>query len=630
MCGISGILTFGKALPEEENMMRYASWNLNRGRDCKGYHIEYSPDFNFFISHYRLSILDLTEAGKQPMQNRKGDIFIVFNGEIYNYQDIKNKLVGEGASFTSRTDTEVILMAYECWGIEKTLEMLKGMFAFCIIDTRFHCCFIARDVFGKKPLYYHLANGVFSFSSDIRSFKELNIDLNINLRALSYYFSELSTPEHISIFENIGKLNPGHYLKISEKGLETIFFKSLKFCNALSPESYEMTPKIEDLLLKAIKTRMVADVPVVGLLSGGIDSGLITAIAASNSSKRISTYTVGYPDYPMSELPFARMVAQKYDTLHHEVILSPDNVSIANELIMEFGEPFADSSMIPVYYVCSALSGSARVALSGDGGDELFLGYPTYYQAYIMQNRYRHLQKIRFFMDLAARLSCNKRLKYISGILSKDSESIGSALYRNMGFSPWSIMQLFKDCTASCGVMEQEFERLISSGRDHFDTVFNGVWYGTFKTRLLNDYLVKIDRSSMFASVEMRSPYLDDDLLDYVSSLDYRLLMPGGKLKGFLLSLAARYLPEQILQKPKTGFGIPVGDWFRGSWKERFRETVLDPEGHFAPLNYKYIESIFAEHLHYKPGNVQHDDKIWALYVFHYWLRNFFGQKPQC
>ena len=625
MCGISGIISFERQLPDKVLLTRFAACNAGRGPDCNGQFINYSDQFNVFLSHHRLSILDLTETGNQPMVSSNGKVVLVFNGEIFNYLVIKQELLSEKVSFIGRSDSEVILKAYEQWGIEKTLEKLEGMFALCIADIGKRCVFIARDVFGKKPLYYHLANGRFEFSSDIRSFREVDIKLNINIKALSYYFSELSTPERSSIFENINKVVPGTYLKISDKGMETQRFAALSFRESGNPDAALLPDHIESLLVKSIQSRLEADVPVVGLLSGGIDSGLIMALAATYSSKRISTFTVGYPDYAKDELPFARLVADKYNTLHHEVILNPDNVSIANQLILEFGEPFADSSMIPVYYVSSALSGNAKVALSGDGGDELFLGYPTYLQAWRMQDWYRRLRHYRWVISGLSAISASERLKYYSGIANRNARTTGSALYRNMGFNAQGIKSLFRANPLACDAMIQEFERIIRDGEDDFDSLFNSIWYGTFKSRLLNDYLVKVDRASMFASVEIRSPYLDDKLVSFITSLNYRQLMPEVRLKGLLHRIAAKYLPEEILKKPKTGFGIPVGDWFRGSWKSAFEQEVLGSDQKIVDFNYNYISRLFSEHLSRRHGSGVYDDRIWALYVFHYWANRFFG-----
>jgi asparagine synthase (glutamine-hydrolysing) len=294
-------------------------------------------------------------------------------------------------------------------------------------------------------------------------------------------------------------------------------------------------------------------------------------------------------------------------------LLKEEDFENVEDLILEFGEPFADASMLPSYFIAKAISKNTKVALSGDGGDEAFLGYPTYQQGYRMQELYNKLHLLKFALPQNNKIK-NSKYQSLQGVLQQNPTIIAKELSRSMGFNPQEVHLLLKGKNTKNA--QDYFEDVLVEGQKNYNTIFKSLWFGTFKTRLLNDYLVKIDRSSMFAGLEVRSPFLDDELIDFVAQIDYKKLMPQKQSKYLLKQIANKYLPKQIMQKPKTGFAIPIGEWFRGKWKDKFEQTVLLNKQNVVDLDYDFILKIFNEHL----SGLNHTDKLWAIYVFHVWV----------
>jgi asparagine synthase (glutamine-hydrolysing) len=615
MCGIAGIVS---KLPNSlicENTIQLIGEPLKyRGPDQDGYALNNSGGLNFGLVHKRLSILDLSDAGRQPMWNKEKSIVTVFNGEIYNFIELRGELKNLGCDFISNSDTEVLIQAYSKWGIVKTLEKIEGMFAFCLIDLLKKKSFIARDRFGEKPLYYSHQNSYLAFSSDIRSFKTLGIPQDLNMHSLGYYFSELSTPIEQTIYAQIQKLPPASYAECGGENFKVKSYWSPDYRlkkNLTNTQSFEKT---EQLLEAAVQKCLQADVPVGCFLSGGIDSSLVALYAAKNYGEQLETFSVGFEYESFNELPFAKIVADKIKSKHNEIILNPNDLRIVDDLLKEYGEPFADSSAIPTYYVSKFASSKVKVALGGDGGDEIFAGYRTYNQGLRMQKWFNN-QVLKQIIPLSSKIVKHEKLTYLSGIYNKSIPVIASALYRNMGFSALELQELMPDSQFYNAPLK-EHERIVEQALEYSKDIFDTLLFASIKTRLTNDYLVKTDRASMFNSLELRTPFLDKNLIEFTQGLSNKILMKGGTNKYITKKIAERYFSKEFVNREKQGFGIPIGEWMRKEWKKTAAEVILSNNSQL-PFNSKFIEKIWDEH----QAGSDHSHKLWSIYVFQKWAK---------
>ncbi|MBS1625081.1 MAG: asparagine synthase (glutamine-hydrolyzing) [Bacteroidetes bacterium] len=614
MCGIAGIVDHSHSLDINDAFLRAMADPLRyRGPDQEGYFVHQTASCQVGLAHKRLSIIDLSENGLQPMHSADGQITIVFNGEIYNYRELKEKLYTQGIRFRTSSDTEVIIAAYQAWGIDATLDSLEGMFAFALFDHRIAVLIIARDRFGEKPLYYMQQGRMLAFSSDIRSFDIIPGPRTVDYEALGYYLSEMCTPIDRSIWQQIHKLAPAHYATFTAAGLQLKNYWQPDYRNKISLRLEEAVDRSEQLLVASIKQRLVADTPVGCFLSGGIDSSLVSLFAAQNYHQRIHTFSVGFEYEAYNELPYARQVADIIDSDHHEIIINPNDLHIADALLAEYGEPFADSSQIPTYYVSKFASSMVKVTLGGDGGDEIFAGYKTYNQGLRMQQWYRH-RYLHPLMRAASALGSPKA-SYLAGIMSSDTATLASALYRSMGFSPGDMQQLVKGNTAITGAAAQVNGAAISDALKKTNNIFDAILYASLKTRLVNDYLVKTDRASMFTSLELRTPFLDRPLLDFVSSLPADYLIHKGVNKYITKKIAEKHFSREFIYRPKMGFSLPIGQWMRKEWKEHIAQ-VIHHENPYVALDLPYISRIWREH---QDGTRDHTHRIWILYVLNRW-----------
>jgi asparagine synthase (glutamine-hydrolysing) len=543
---------------------------------------------------------------------------IVFNGEIYNYRELRNELIREGCHFKSNSDTEVILNAFECWGIEVMLRKLDGMFAFALYDKKAKRLLLARDRFGKKPLYYHVKGKQIIFSSDIRSFKAVNaISLTIDHHALGYFFAELATPQENTIWREVKKVKPASYILLDTSGYtQNKSFWHLQYTEDCTLGSKEIIERTEFLLTQAVKKRLVADVKVSALLSGGIDSTLIVAKMAEQSNNRIKTYSVGFNEDQFNELPFARQVADKFNTDHTELVIDTRSLGNIHDLILEYGEPFADSSMIPTYLMSKEISKNEKVVLGGDGGDELFGGYHSYYFA----SKYDVTKQFSSFYPLASalhRFYPSYRTEFLKRLLYQAKLPPFTLLNRQLGFDESELRTLFNN-EVFFKSLENEHKLIWSKYACSSSALIN-VLSASLKTRLLNDYLVKVDRASMYASLEMRSPFLDKDLAEFTATLKPAQLFNGKGTKPILKGMAERYFAKDFVHRNKMGFGIPIGHWFRGDLIHNLKDVVLGGKQRLVDINYDYVEKILEEHTN---GEVDHAHKLWSLYVFHVWANN--------
>ncbi len=620
MCGIVGGISYsGDFFPSQSELSRAAEYLKYRGPDDKGDLFISSGGANVALAHRRLSIIDLSSTGRQPMKSVSGRSCIVFNGEIYNYKLLRKELENNNCTFKTHSDTEVILNSFECWGIESALQKLDGMFAFALFDLANNRLFLARDRFGKKPLYYFRREKQLVFSSDIRSFDAIeSVPRSVDLHAVGYLFAELSTPSEHTVWRDIKKLKPGSYLQFDSSGLKAYkSYWNLAYTESCRLQRKELIGRTEDLLTNAVKKRLVADVHVSAMLSGGIDSSLVVAKMAELTPGRVKTYSVGFNESEFNELPYARQVADVFNTDHTEIVLQPESFQSINKLISEFGEPFADVSMIPTYWISKEISKNEKVVLGGDGGDEFFAGYSSYYFAYKFDivKRYRHLYPIA---KALGKLFPAYRTDFLTRLLCQANRPKHGLLNRNFSFDRNGLKRLFTD-EIFFGSLENEHKYIWDSFSPESSHDLINVMAASLKTRLVNDYLVKIDRASMFASLEMRSPFLDKDLCEFAATLNPRQLLNHSVPKSILKDIAGKYFSTDFINRNKMGFAVPVGDWFKGELAGDMQDVLLGGKQKLLPLNYSYIEEIINDHC---TGVSDNTHKLWALYVFHIWANS--------
>ncbi len=617
MCGIAGIIDKRDEYIDSTFLNEFSGFNRFRGPDAFGSKTGVLDNqLKFGLAHHRLSIVDLHESANQPMTSEKW--VIVFNGEIYNFRELRNELKKDGAAFKTSSDTEVILKLLENNHNQPkdAFNKLEGMFAIAALNTQNGELLLARDKWGKKPLYFYLDDNHLSFSSDIRSFSKLNKKFSINLSALKYYFCELSMPQPETIFNEITQVTPGTYVRYSKGNLDHLQFADLFDKSPTKPIKKTTNPvdEVRNLLSKGIESSLQADVPVGAFLSGGIDSGLIVGLS-TEFSNNLNTYTVGFNDKQFDERPFAELVAKKFKTNHCELLIDTDDINL-EELVLEFGEPFADSSMIPSFLISKTVSNHQKVVLSGDGGDELFCGNNTYKVASKFEDYQKKVSKLGKASKLL-KYAPSEKLKTLEKIKSNPVFFSARELYRNIGFKESEVNNLFEDNNSFS--LQKTFEEKIIEANSEIENIFKQTYNGAIRTRLLNDYLVKIDRASMFASLEIRSPFLDDSLFKFVNHLKSDEIMCGGKLKYLLKEISKDLLPPEILNKPKTGFAIPLDNWLRNKWKDLFIEEVFNKKQDLVELNYNYIQKIWKEHL----NGSSNGHKLFAILVFHIWTHNY-------
>ncbi|MBS2034791.1 asparagine synthase (glutamine-hydrolyzing) [bacterium] len=621
MCGIAGAVSF-----ENEDIDQYLARAVedmhSRGPDSHGIHrLE-----NVGLAHTRLSIVDLSEAGHQPMSSPCGQIWITFNGEIYNFPALKRQLQELGLVFRTRTDTEVLLQGYQTWGLPGLLQRIEGMFAFGLHDQRLGLLYLVRDHFGKKPLYYYQDSGSFLFGSDIRTIhRQKRACLTFDEVALDYYLTEVSVPQPRTIWKQVRQLPPGSFLQLNLRDGKTEIQRYWKLAGPdwISPSPAEAEETLRVLLTDAITRRTLADVPVGCFLSGGVDSGLVVALLSQASEGAVRTYSVGISSEE-NELPDARIVAERYRTQHVELMATPRLAEDLPKIVSRLGEPFADSSLLPSFCICQAMREQVKVVLSGDGGDELFGGYAEYLRAFRTDCFLeRYPRWLRWFAVQADKLWARlikRRGENLGSLWTHWRQAPHDRLYRHMGFCQRDREMLYAPgvCRELAGQAEAVLDELWrdSAGDDCADSLMRT----SLRTRLLNDYLVKVDRASMMNSLEVRSPFLDKALAEWAFRLHPKLKFGPGEQKWLLKNLAEKEVDPGIRVRPKRGFGIPVKEWLRGPLREQVMQ-LSDTGGPLAKVglfNLKKVSEVAFEHL---SGRADHSDRIWTLLVLSLWLQ---------
>jgi asparagine synthase (glutamine-hydrolysing) len=616
MCGIAGCLLRDE--PAHAAMVRAMCAQMrHRGPDDEGVHI----DGGCGIGMRRLSIIDLS-TGHQPVSNEDGSVWVVFNGEIYNYQELRAGLIERGHRFRTNSDTETLVHLYEEKG-ESGLSLLRGMFAFCIWNSRNRKLLLARDRFGKKPLYYAaLPEGLY-FASELKCLRAAGVPLEEDREALRLYFQFGYIPDPLSAFRGVRKLMPGCWLEYGADGVirEGRYWRMPEFQPGEAARIGETATRwrLREGFDEAVRMRMIADVPLGAFLSGGIDSSLVVASMATQSPAPVKTFSIGFEEAKYNELEYAAMVAKQYRTEHHEILVRPDSVDLISKLAWHFDEPFADSSAIPTYIVSEFAARHVKVALSGDGGDELFAGYPTLSNVAKFQPLDRvpgALRKFAWWTASALPYSAygKNRLRVIGAPTALDR-------YFESNYTPYFLRRRMLRAEWMLPAGAEDLRRLLpdcfpAHGGDTFSQA--QCWEAT--ANLIGDMLVKVDRASMAASLEVRCPLLDHEFAEFAASIPLDWKRRCGAGKRILLDALGDRLPPALLTRPKMGFGVPLDHWFRGPLRELTWDTLTGQRfvarGIVDPACVRYL---LEEH---QRGRRSNHHQIYGLLMLELWRRN--------
>jgi asparagine synthase (glutamine-hydrolysing) len=625
MCGIVGMVNLDGRAADSALLGRMNEAIHHRGPDEEGTYLK----GHVGLAMRRLAIIDL-KGGQQPIANEDGTAFIVYNGEVYNFREVKKGLEARGHRFHTDCDTEVVLHAYMEWGADCP-KHLRGMFAFAIWDERKQELFLARDRVGKKPLLYSKTAGAFVFGSEFSALLlHPSVGREIDRGAIHDYLSFMCVPAPLTAYRDIRKLEPGHTLTLSRGGeLKIERYWEPDFSKKLDVTEEEAGERALALLRDAVRVRLMSEVPLGAFLSGGVDSSAIVALMAEESSTPVKTFSIGFDEQDFSELHHARRVAEFVGAEHHEFVVRPDAMEVLPKLVEHYGEPYADSSAIPTYYVARETRKHVTVALNGDGGDECFAGYERY-AAMRLSERYRRLpgvlreriirqavellpisesrpsnaRKVRRFLRAASLPPVERYLRWISVINPEDKDGLYS--------------DDFRQSVAGRDVREHLrpwFARANGAG------VVDAALLADTMTYLPNDLLVKVDIASMAVSLEARSPFLDHNVIEFAASLPERMKLRGLTTKYILKKTLRKLLPPENLSRGKMGFGVPVGHWFRGQMQGFLRENLLSERATGRGLFRPEVVRRMVE-LHTR-GERDHTHQLWTLLMLELWFQRF-------
>jgi asparagine synthase (glutamine-hydrolysing) len=656
MCGIAGIVDASGQVSRDAlagAVLAMSASLRHRGPDADGIWLD--PEAGVALGHRRLSILDLSEHGAQPMASHDGRYAIVFNGEIYNFQSIRAALAERGSVFRGTSDTEVMLEAFAVDGVARSLEKLNGMFAFALWDRRDRVLWLGRDRLGEKPLYHGWSSGgAFLFASELRALvAHPAFDREVDRDALALLLRHCYVPGPHTIFRGVKKLPPGHLLRLSRGasgGLETSIEPYWRLddvareglARPFRGSESEAVSALDELLGDAVRMRMVADVPLGAFLSGGIDSTAIVALMQASSTRKVKTFSIGFDDPAYDEAPYAKAVAAHLGTSHTELYVAAADVKDVVERLPDlYDEPFADSSQIPTYIVSRLARRDVTVSLSGDGGDELFFGYGRYPLSLKIWNVLRRIPEP--LRRLAARTLAAAPRAAVDALMAPVGWALGGEL---RGGTLGERVQ--KDASLlACPTPEALYHRLMSHWKDPARVVLGAVEPPTlfhdrarsrtlprFSDRMMaidqqsylpDDILVKVDRASMAVGLEARVPLLDPRVVAFAWRLPFGMKYRHGKTKWLLRRLLDKYVPARLIERPKRGFGIPVGALLRGTlrdWAEDLlREDVLRSEGYLSPA---IVRERWADHL---SGRHDWSAHLWDVLAFQAWLRGGTARK---
>jgi len=624
VCGIVGIVRNDGSDVDQALVGRMCDAIRHRGPDDDGFYF----NGRVGLGMRRLSIIDV-KGGHQPIHNQDRTAWIVFNGEIYNYRELREKLEKLGHTFYTNSDTEAIVHAYDQYGAECP-KHLHGMFAFAIWDNRTEELFLARDRVGKKPVLYAQVNGQFVFGSEFSALlQHPSIGKEIDTGAIHHYLSFMCVPSPLTAYRSIRKLEPGHWLRWRKGEITMERYWQPDFNQKLKIDEEEAGERAIEVLRDAVKVRLMSEVPLGAFLSGGIDSSAVVAMMSEVSSEPVKTFSIGFEEQDFSELHHARRVAEHVGADHHEFIVRPDALEVLPMLVEHYGEPYADSSAIPTFYVARETRKHVTVALNGDGGDETFAGYERY-TAMKLAERYhripgmlresvvRHavemipssatkrsrVRDVKRFLAAASLPKVERYLRWVS-VFDKDAKR---DLYSD------SFLRETNEVQAS-DMLDPWFARANGAG------IVDAALLTDMMTYLPNDLLVKVDIATMAVSLEARSPFLDHRVIEFAASLPEKFKLRGLTTKYLLKRVLKKLLPQENLQRKKMGFGVPIGHWFRGQLQPFLRETILSEKalkrGFFKPEAVTRMVDLHASQ------ERDYSHQLWTLLMLELWFERF-------
>jgi asparagine synthase (glutamine-hydrolysing) len=630
MCGIAGRFNYKSGAPVAAALVRdMCDLIAHRGPDGDG--VWTSGPVG--LGHRRLAIIDLSPAGRQPMTTAAGELTITFNGEIYNFLELRRDLEARGHVFHTRTDTEAILAAYREWGID-CLARLRGMFAFALWDAASRKLFIARDRVGKKPLHYQLDRDGLMFASEPKAFlADAHFDARPNLEAISAYLNYQYVPSPLSAFEGVHKLPPAHYLVVHDGRVTVERYWKLSYGAKRQLTEDEACAELLERLREAVRLRLISDVPLGAFLSGGIDSSAVVALMAGLSDAPVKTFSIGFDEKAFDELPYARMIAARYGTDHHEFVVRPDAVEIFPHLVWHYNEPYADASAIPTYYLSQLARRHVTVALNGDAGDENFAGYRRYITPGPAQQFDKLPLPVRRAVGGLARVApAAGRTDSLSQRgrrwLRRVSDTpVGRYSRRVMVFDPDLKRDVcdpaFLDASGGRGTPRFLSDAFTASDAPDFVDALLDVDVSYYLSDCL---LVKVDIATMAHGLEGRSPMLDHEFMEFAASLPSNLKLRGETTKYIFKRALRGLLPADIIDRPKKGFSVPLDVWFRNELREMSGDLLLGgrlaSRGYFKP---GAVQQLLEEHW---AGAANRDTQLWSLLMLESWHRMFIDQRP--
>lgn len=632
MCGIAGFCDFNKKTSTHV-LQKMTDALIHRGPNDSGYEVFDTPNALIGLGQRRLSIIDLSSGGHQPMHFQK--LSIIFNGEIYNYQEVREALIKQGYTFTSGSDTEVILKGYHCWG-DAVVNKFIGMFVYVILDEEKQELTICRDRAGVKPLYYYWDENVLLFASELKSFHQHPMFVKeIDVNSLSLFLQYSYVPAPHSIFKKTFKLNPGHYFKLSLKNKQIIQTKYWDVCDFYDKPEMKISEEdavneVEKLLISAYNYRMVADVPVGLFLSGGYDSTSVAAILQKGRTEKLKSFTIGYKEAAFNEAPEAKKIAEYLGTDHHEwYVTASDAANVFHHLPEIYDEPFADNSVVPTALVSKLASNYVKVSLSADGGDEVFAGYNKFNQSI------RYTQSVPYFIQAA--------LSNAMGLINPERIPYFNQKY-NFNTRYEKMQKIWAEKTPLAAlkyisqyITETETRRLISSHFDNYTTnfesadnfssnvdVLNKMLAVDYKTFLADNNLVKVDRATMSVGLEGREPMLDHRIIEFVSQLPANFKIRDKTNKYILKKIVHKYIPKHLMDRPKMPFIAPLTVWFKDELKEKIHYYLSEEKlKESAVFNSAPVIKLTTDYLQGKQVNYQ---KIWNMLVFQLWYEKWIAK----
>jgi asparagine synthase (glutamine-hydrolysing) len=626
MCGICGQVNADRSHPVDRPLLERMSAAIrHRGPDSDGFYVSGAVG----LAVRRLAIVDLV-TGDQPISNEDKTVWIVFNGEIYNYHQLRSQLERRGHVFRTNSDTETIAHLYEDHGSE-CVQWLRGMFAFAVWDERQGRLLLARDRLGKKPLYYAEHAGSFLFGSELKCLLEdPTLPREVDLEAIHHYLTLQYVPDPWTAFKGIHKLPPAHRL-IWQAGRTVVErYWDLAYEPKWDLDEEELKHRLRETIAEAVRIRLMSDVPLGAHLSGGIDSSIVVGLMAGNMSQPVKTFSIGFKERAFDELRYARQVADKFSTDHHEFVLEPDAIDLLPKLVQHFDEPFADPAAIPTWHLAQMTRQHVTVALNGDGGDEAFAGYRRYY-ADVIADAYRAVPRLlrtavtdRLLRLLPAHAEAPMERSPITALhqlsLAADRSHAASILRWGEYFDEQQKWSLYTEearqavqRTPSAHLLEETYQR--ARARSRVDRTL----YTDVHNYLPGALLTKVDRTTMAHSLEARSPFLDQEVMELAARLPVMWKVKGTCTKRILRELFADLLPEPVLARAKMGFGVPLSTWFRGPLYEPTRDLLLAPDARSARLLRRdAVTALIEQH---RLGREDNGKRLWALLSLEMWLR---------